>query len=423
MINNTNCSVPFASGGKKTIDPELQKLVDSVDKSFFTTKALKDSFESIGTNDKPVVAVIDAFERKYVDINGDNIKDLSHGETVSLYTAKDANILPINIDHTDVTTIGAAIKNVFNAVKNGAKISAINVSVGTEITKDQYRSFLLPKMKETPGDSDKDKIATLVEYCYKNKDVIEARKTDPKYMFHQSLIAFQLKLAEIYEHIKDLIELPDVKLPAYFAAGNVQDEMDLQPFFFKDPQVVGGDRLTELYTDTFNRQEQALFSVAEIYENGNMIGYDIDEDKKVDVLKDEASNGDCRLKRYIGKQYSECGVDPAFIYRVKPLLADLKTRPEGLKQCEDKIFSLKAAQDLFMLNPADYKDFGDYVIPDITDNFIHFNPLNTLKADKDGKICFDTNGNKVENAIFYINGTSFASPFAIKKDIKAGIIK
>ena len=170
MLNRfANFQPFFGSQQPKKHNVGLQKLVDSVDKSMLNTQALKDSFESIGTNQKPIVAVIDSFKKKFVDINGDEIKDLSHGETVSLYTSKDANVLPVNIDNTDCDTIAQAIKSVFEAVKAGANIKAVNISVGLDISQDQYKGYLLPMVEKSPGETFKDKLFNLAEDCYKNK--------------------------------------------------------------------------------------------------------------------------------------------------------------------------------------------------------------------------------------------------------------
>lgn len=424
MLNKiTNFQPFFGSQQPKKLNASLQKLVDSVDKSMLHTQALRDSFESIGTNQKPVVAVIDSFNKKFVDINGDEIKDLSHGETVSLYTSKDANVLPVNIDNTDSDTIAQAIKSVFDAVKAGANIKAINVSVGLDISQDQYKGYLLPMVEKSPGDTFKDKLINLAENCYKNKEQLELDKKDPKFMFHQSRIAFQILLAAIYPDLKMLKDLPDVDLPVYFAPGNDKEKLDIQHFMFDSPNVIGPDKNKDSYAQTYNREEQSLFAVAEISDDKGLIGYDIDEDNRVDVLKEEVSQGKPILKDFIGKHISECVADNEFMSKIRPKLADLSTKVEALKETKKKIYSLKDAQKLFRLNPAEYKDFGQYVVQSVNDNFYYFNRFHALKANDDGIVYYDTNNKQVDNAVFFVDGTSFASPHAIKKDIQAGIIK
>lgn len=414
---------PAFSGKPKNINPQMQKLIDSVNSSLIKTQKLRDSFESIEAGKKPVVAVIDDFYAIKWDVNGDNIDDLSHGELVSLYTADTASVLPVdvNLERSDYSK---TIKSILDAVNNGANIKAINISIDMCITNKEFTDFLMPAIINLPGKTTKDKIVFYAKTCLDNNSELSRLSCITPEGLEKQHYDFQIKMGRLYPALNNLKDLPKVSIPVYISAGNNIDNQNLLTQFFTNPIIVSSNQPENIYSKVYNRVEQALFYVIEVFKDNVLVGYDVNEDGKLDVRKEETSRKKPILKAFVGKDLNDVKVE-------KSLVEDIKLELKKSTIDEDKIsnllkigirklFSLDQLEVILNESLKSFREKGEYVFQ-VTDPDGSYFALNrALKVDDNNKLYCDPLNRGIKNAIHFIDGTSFATPTAIDKDIKAG---
>lgn len=416
---------PTFTRSNNTIDPQLQKLIDSVDLKLIKTQKLKDSFESISSADKPVVAVIDDFYAIKWDVNGDSIEDLSHGELVSLYTADTASILPVDVN-LELPDYSNTIKSIMEAVKNGANIKAINISIDMWLSNKEFKDFLSPAIIDMPGKTTKDKIVAYAKTCFDNVSELSRLSCITPIGPESQYYDFQIKMARLYLPLKNLKDLPEIDIPVYISAGNDVDNQNLLSLFFNHPVIVSSDQPENIYSKVFNRIEKASYYVTEVFEDNVPLGYDINEDGVLDVKKEEASRKKPFLKTFIDKDINDFKVDQSLVDEIKNELSQpvvnnnkinnlLKT---GLKS----LFSLDQLETLFNESLKFFRDKGEYVFQILNSDSTYFAFNKILKVDENNRLYCDPLNRGIKNAIHFIDGTSFAAPASIDKDIKAGKI-
>lgn len=418
-----NTYQPTFTAKPKNNNLQMQKLIDSVDLSLIKTQKLKDSFESIGSGDKPIVAVIDDFYAIKCDVNGDNIDDLSHGELASLYTADTASILPVdvNLERSDYFKV---IKSVLEAINNGANIKAINISIDMWVTNQEFTEFLLPAIADSSGKTARHKIVSYAKTCQDNINEISRLSCITPEGPKKKQYDFQMKMGRLYPALNNLKDLPDLEIPVYICAGNAVDNQNLLSQFFSDPIVVSSDQPKNVYSKVYNRLEQSLFYVTEVFKDNVLLGYDINEDGKLDVKKEEASRGRSILKVHCDKSLNDNKVDMSYIESIKQELKKPDINEDIisklLKAGVNKLFSLDQLEDLFNESLNSFREKGEYVfqVTDSEGSAFAFNRI--LRVDENNKLYCDPLNRGIKNAVHFIDGTSFATPTAIDKDIKAG---
>lgn len=402
---------PIFDKNSDKIHPQLQNLIDSVDTSFIKTQKLQDSFESIGKNNKPVVVVLDNMTSNDVDINGDDINDLSHCETVSLFMADRANVLPVEAGekYLSLDNISALIE----AIESGAKIDAINLSIGMSVNKGVFEDFffgvasqdmrevILQKAKESY-----DNRVDLKEQLDKTLDVNKKNKLE-----------MLVLLAEIYPALVLFNRFSKIDIPVYISEPNNPKEKNLLEYFFKDPVIISGKRDTA-------RQEQETFFITEHYKNGKLKGYDINNDDVVDVLKSEVSDGQPKVKQYIGRKPEGFLPDHNLFLSLTSILLKVTEDTEGIiKKCKNCLFTNKHIQYV-LTNPLKIKnDLYFMPVVDKTNTQFAINMTKPLRLDNEGLLYFGPKEMNIKNAVNMIYGNSYATPTAINKDIQTGKIR
>ncbi|MGD9581069.1 MAG: hypothetical protein AB7V50_06830 [Vampirovibrionia bacterium] len=395
-------------GSNNTIkNLQLQPLIDRVDPSLIKTQKLRDSFESVSSGIKPVVVVIDDLNTIDTDINGDNINDLSHCEMVSLYVTDNASVIPVNIDMTSGVRSVNNLIEIFNTIKNDAQVDAINLSIGLDFNKAYFNELF----KDVPADKIKQAILNHSEYSYNNfvelkesynketDDVVKARK------------GFLLKLAAYYPVLKKLSTLPEIDTPVYISGTNSSSTINILSYFLNNPVRI-------------DKPEANTFYITEKTIDGKVLGYDVNNDNIVDVLKKEVSTGFPLVKKFAGAS-PEQFIMPENLLKslLSVLLKPIKAPDKVLGEVKNYILS--SAQLERLMNNLNHVKGGFYFVPEVNDTNSSFS-LNLFKhliLDKDGKLYFGPPDFSVKNAVNKLFGNSYLTPHIMSKDILSGKIQ
>lgn len=197
---------------------------------------------------KQKVAVIDDFDSKIIDLNGDSIFDVSHGDAVKAIIASGAekNSIPVDIETFNTGGEGENIneidlikqlKNIYNKIRRKEKFDAVNMSISKDFTD--------------------------------NKLLTSSEKKE-------NLDAFSTKSVELIEKIVK------AGVPVYIAAGNDPKETNTYSLA-KGTHVVGATdstgKLEDSYSSTgnVNTFAQGTFKIKETGVNEKSY-FDINED-------------------------------------------------------------------------------------------------------------------------------------------------
>lgn len=133
-------------GNKKTPDKILD-FIDKLNRNQSGDKAGDKTSDNLNTpiKDNPAVnsgdkvIVIDDFKNTLIDIDGDSVNDLSHGETVArtIESGNNINVERLNVaeegdDSLSTDRIISALENIQTRVNNGEKIDGVNMSMAVE---------------------------------------------------------------------------------------------------------------------------------------------------------------------------------------------------------------------------------------------------------------------------------------------------
>lgn len=122
--------------GNQPVDQTGDKLSDKLNDKL--NVPVKDN-PAVASGDK--VVVIDDFTNTVVDIDGDGVKDLSHGETVArtIESGNDIDVERLNVaedgsDYLSPNKILSALENIQYRINNGEKIDGVNMSMSVEMS-------------------------------------------------------------------------------------------------------------------------------------------------------------------------------------------------------------------------------------------------------------------------------------------------
>jgi hypothetical protein len=232
------------------------------------------------------IAVVDNFDSKTIDIDGDNIPDLSHGEVVERYLKAENPNVQINrfevaIDlatgNIENASLVQALEQVKKQMDSGEKFDAVNMSLAYEVDLSNQGSVTSASIGEAESE--------LRAYLFDENN---------------SLTADQQELKDRIEAIEK-ITAGDV--PVYIAAGNEgRNNYNTLGLAHGTVQVGAlnayGDTLYARNSDV-KQYEQGEYIVGPTFEGDSDIvsGYDINEDGVKDVDTSEVS-GHGKLELY-----------------------------------------------------------------------------------------------------------------------------
>ena len=214
--------------------------------------------------------------------------------------------------------------------------------------------------------------------------------------------------------LKKIQELVNLGVPVYLAGGNDGNDIFNLYSLVDGVNTVGATDSKgkiEKYSPTnslVNIFAQGTFNVSEIKDkDGKVTAYDYTGDGKPDIPVSDVSGKGSRVKYFIGKSIADIKADE----KERRLLSNLtQADSENFfnivscnKDIETTINNMK--NKLFI---SKLKEYGKFT--DIEGQF-------EFKTDKIGKLIFDPD-NSGREAVNYIEGTSFAAPFALAYDLK-----
>ncbi|OGH99377.1 MAG: hypothetical protein A2104_07920 [Candidatus Melainabacteria bacterium GWF2_32_7] len=409
----------------------------------------------------PLVAIVGNFDQKIIDIDGDSIPDLSHEETISRIvkaTCPDIQIKPFKIeghknnpDYFDLDQALEKLSEISEIVENGEKIDAVNVSLGKEILINTFRECTgLPVNGENIINY-KDQIREWL----KNPSIPLAVKTIIDFKEPGKSGRMIQEFKTINKIIDAIEQITDKGVPVYIGAGNEGPEYFNILALAKGSIPVGAldaksnKKSFSADNSLINRFEQGIYNISAVTDKDNtIIGYDLTGDNKPEVLANEVSGGESKVKPYIGKSietviaqeddYTKLidMINQASLIRKIKSIPDYELSPReaelakniknvtnhdiGLffdeytmnKKSKKVLFSIDAIAHLYQLNSEKTDKLK------LEGNYINA-PLDLIfKLNSNKKIVFDPD-NSGRSAINEIFGTSFASPKAMAIDIKA----
>lgn len=385
---------------------------------------LVDNFKStkIDTQKSKNIAVIDDFKNKEIDVDGDGINDLSHGEIVSRYAGQNGD----NIQKFDVTTI--------DPKDNQSKLNTDKINKSLET------------ILKNPGDITDINLSSEISFSFKDLgkaiNVPNLNKDNYKKYLPQIRAAVEEGCPEIAKSIKNLEDLSKKGIHISIAAGNNgEDSFNLLSLAQGDNiEIVGA-------TDANNKKTGYTETGSTTFAQGTYDskkvkgGFDINNDGVADVKNQEVSgkgNTDNALvNKFVGKDTDSVLVSENEMNdSVKNLISTLTGLSSDTTGKDfDKVYDpkkMKTTLEEIKANLKRDKNIDEKTKKALNEQIDFLTKVNnealkqgklltlTLTPDgkiiplyldnKNGKIAYDPDNSNDGNAVSCIEGTSFAAP-------------
>lgn len=359
------------------------------------------SFQAVSNMSSPPprfgarLTVMDTFDEKKIDIDGDGKADLSHGDTVC---------------------------RIIKSYQPEADIEQVELS-------DDFQEPLLKNLQHLLHAITSDPVC----YAGINLSLSRNTKTHPVQLIQaQQGTLYQQPQSSNRQAIDQAIlqtiqAISQQGVPVYIAAGN-RDSRYFNGYGVTPHTInVGatdaqGKKAAYSHTSSIvDRFEQGTFSITRVAG-----GFDITGDGKMDVSNDEVSGGLPLINRFVGKPLNDAVMNERDIALIQRFITEGKPFVQW-SEAAKKVFRNKLihVRDLEKLNdhlilvagqaalipPAHVRfleQMGDYVWLN--------NPRFCFKADDNRHIVFDPDNSGRKNPVNYISGTSFSAPAALGKD-------
>lgn len=376
----------------------------------------------------PTVAVVDSFNQKCIDIDGDGIDDISHGKAVcSVIKAQipDVKLKTYRVKSDATGAIeNASIINHLNsiakAVKSGEKIDGVNISIGSSLSFNQMSMLLGEKVNQKNIATKKEPILKMIE----NFDLPEPKKAVLNMLMPGYLEGTKQFFDETKEYLAAVKELVSLKVPVNIAAGNDGNKY-FDPICFVDGiNNVGATNAKGQIADfsckneLVNTYAQGVFNISKITsEDGKLKGYDITGTGKPEVLARDVSGSleENLVEMFDGRPAAEVLATPKQqkLYEQLESFGDSEDLYKFVQSRKNLEKDLAEMQDKLFV--CDVKR-GQPLLTDFTNAF-------TFKIDnKTGNILYSPDKSK-RKAVNVLEGTSFSSPLDLAKRVKAKFIE
>ena len=357
---------------------------------------------------EPIVAVVDIFDTKAYDIDGDGQEDLSHGEmTIAMVKAYYPQIkiktyeLKTTYGEVEYTQVVEQFNNINSAIENSINIKAVNLSFGVPCTYKALSKFMgLSINSENINDFKND----ILSYIKNNE-------------------------TNLYKALMAIKSVIDKNIPVYLAAGN-EGSSSINITSVLDNIITVGANLSSGQLWPLNasrplikRYEVGEYFIRPVYKDNLIIGYNITGNDEVQIPITDVSGQEPIINSYINKVIKKAKSKD---YKKLKELVDLDSQAGNKnidisklqKACIKLSKEIYDSRILFPLNnrfaeilnlskeELSYcKTMGDYANPSL---FI-------FMADKNNKVIYNPKRTG-EYIVKTIVGTSIASPVAMIKD-------
>lgn len=228
------------------------------------------------------IAIIDNFKGKYVDVDGDKIPDISHGEAVeNLFKTKQPNAEIIRYDvgsDTDASQVStdklaSAYEDLSQRIEGGEKIDGVNMSVSTDTRIGFFNRFTKKPVTAENISKKEDEIKN--SSGYDNMSQTTGRKNV----------------------LSNMEKVTSQGVPVYVAGGNNGPGYFNEYGLAKGVTQVGGTGLNgNIHPDSADNSDikkyaQGEFEIKSIKDAaGKITGYDYTGDGKIDLSAEDASS-------------------------------------------------------------------------------------------------------------------------------------
>lgn len=227
---------------------------------------------NIGLPAKKNVAIVDEFKTKTIDLDGDNVPDISHGHLVETYLkASNPNVKVdrFQVDYNDPKKQNFNNKDVLNAfekvyqkIENGEKYDAVNLSMGS--------NYDISNLQKT------------VNKGINNKNINQFKPQIKDYV--------SKNLPEVNKNISSLEKITSKGVPVYVSAGNDKaSHYNLLGLANGTKAVGSSDHKGNVSGFSANNNDISNFEKGEYFlrttkdSNGNINGMDVNNDGKPDI--------------------------------------------------------------------------------------------------------------------------------------------
>ncbi|MGD9580584.1 MAG: hypothetical protein AB7V50_04370 [Vampirovibrionia bacterium] len=367
-----------------------------------------------GKHDVPTYVVVDIFDKKIVDVDGDNVDDLSHGDFIkSLIKAHNANVVDVHIDNEngkrgDLVFIAEKFRELAEQIRTKKlKVDAVNFSYFCN-AKISSMSALIDS-RVTKKNLSKGKI---------QKQILEA-------LPHSAYKYYK----ETSDLIKAIEEVTAQGVPVYVCGGHHGSSCFNMLTLGKGIIGVGSvdvNGVKRAFTgdnSLIKRWAQGVFNVAPVKDkNNNVLGYDVTGTGKVEIPVNKTSGGISNfVKDFYSKPLDTLFADEYYYERMK-VHAKTITSPEYSPALTDynfminhldvkQLFDIDRVAEILKIDPKRVealKQSGDYT---------NYSFTMAYKADKKNNkitnIDYDRTGRPSINIIL---GSSYATPMAMIED-------
>jgi len=379
----------------------------------------------------PEIVVVDSFNRKITDINGDGIPDLSHGKfckTVIKSVLPKAHVTNYRVagykGHTGDENMSSVVANfhkIAEKIKNGGKVDAVNFSFGIVKTFDELSKYLKTNITRQNVNEHVEEIKNWLQTLNKPENKGLVKEFDSN---HQGI-------KDIHKAISSIEEVTSQGVPVYIGAGNSGPEsFNLYTLANKSISVkaMNGDKVNSKVLDfscdnsVSKRGARGIyFPIKVVAPSGKVKGYKISENSKLIIKARELSKRPLVVDKFVGKKLQN-------VLATEEDYKDLQTflelgelseaKEEHLNNIVFKVdkyatVSKKAGEEFTY-------EWISFLKRHAT--FVDLNMERLLKVDKEGNII---HGSKcgVVKAKTAIAGTSFSSPRLLAKDIEKKYLK
>lgn len=346
------------------------------------------------TQTPPRIAVIDDFGAKRMDIDGDNVPDLSHGELVTrllLSQCPQARITRLDVNPPDTQPLPPENSTVLFRQHYQNIFSTVNM-----LQPGQFDSINLSMGVQTPLPSDQISLP-------------EAKRILRDFWI-SSNSSLQLLAARTAQTLAGLAKQGE---RIFLAAGNggrgTANVYGLIPGVINVGATSANPQVLTDYTHRHSLvtdYTQGTFAVAKV--RG---GYDLTGDAKPEILDKEVSGGTPFVSRFVGKPLAEVLASEK---ELRAIHAQHRAgiRREKMTELQHRLVPLNELHRIGLLDNdalVFYRTLGDYAALNPRP-YMATGAWNVFKTDKNGRINYDPDGSRRKGAVQVIEGASFSAP-------------